>query len=150
LLHQLSQATSDTAKVRLHNQLTATFYATDVARGTKYARAALALAIQAGFPLCKARALLLLSRSNLILGEYDRGLTRAFSALKIGRQLQDTTILFGAHNLLGIMYAKLNDSVDASQQYATALAFATQTGNQSGLGKTYNNFLAHKHRLSVY
>ncbi|RAU82837.1 ATP-binding protein [Pontibacter arcticus] len=139
LIQKLRLATSDTTRIRLHNALATAYFGQDAMRGIKHATQALAMATKAKNHLGKAKALLLLSRGNLILGQYDRGLNRAFSALKIGTQLQDTTIMFGAQNMLGIMYFKLDDTTNAQLHYTTALELATKTTNKSWLGKTYNN-----------
>ncbi|WP_299821530.1 tetratricopeptide repeat-containing sensor histidine kinase [uncultured Pontibacter sp.] len=139
LLHRLKASANDTVAVGMHAQLAAAFYYTDVKRGTQHATAALDLAKKLNYKAGSAKAFLLLSHGNLILGEYDRGISRTYSALKLGEQLNDTTILFSAHNRLGIMYAKLNNTAKAKHHYMIAMELAIKTGNKHGLGKVYNN-----------
>ena len=135
----LSGATSDSVKVRVHNQLSQYFFATDVEKGFTHATYALKLAEEQNFTRGKIKASLLLAKGHLILGQFDRGLVRTLHALNYAEQIQDSVHVMAAHNLLGSFYVKLHENNTAIKHYAEAEKFAKRLGDRNMHGKILNN-----------
>ncbi|WP_192820364.1 tetratricopeptide repeat-containing sensor histidine kinase [Rufibacter sp. LB8] len=135
----LANATTDTARIRLHCELGRHLVQTDLQASDQHAAAAEKLSIKNKFLSGQARALNLFANNLLVRGEFDQALAKYYQALKIGQQTKDTLTLFATYNGLGVLSYKTKDETRALLHYQSAFDLALKSNNRLNQSKVYNN-----------
>jgi signal transduction histidine kinase len=132
-------ATSDTGKIRLYNEISLNYATIDPNKGIEYGHKALVLAttLNDRFEIAWSNANIARSYDNLNIGDSSiKYIRRAYGLIK---ETENTSALFAIIILYGNSFMDVSDYDSAAFYYNQALDIATQTDNKARLAAAYNN-----------
>ncbi|WP_129715354.1 tetratricopeptide repeat-containing sensor histidine kinase [Pedobacter sp. SYP-B3415] len=139
LVHALSKARPDTAKVWLYFNLGRQYYTSDTEKALDFARKGLALAQDLHFEKGEAKTVNLIGVCQLILSQFDESLKSHYHALSIREKMRDTVGMMESMINIGNANYRLTNTEEAVKFYKKALTYAIKKNSKPGLALLYNN-----------
>ena len=139
LQNKLSQAKTDTAKVRIICKLSSCYFLSDVNKALKHALIAEKLATKINFLEGKIQAKNLIGYSYMAAGEYTQALKYYYQALELEEKSGHNFLAASINLNIGGVYRKLKDLNRARHYYTKAFQYAVKVQDTLLISKVYNN-----------
>ena len=140
ITNKLSQAQTDTARVRIICELSNCFFLSDANKALKHALIAEKLAVKINFLKGKIQAKTLIGYSHMVAGEYAEALKYYFQALELEEKSGNNNLAAQIYLNIGSVYRKLKDMDRARYHYAKAFDYASNARDSLLISKVYNNW----------
>jgi serine phosphatase RsbU (regulator of sigma subunit)/Tfp pilus assembly protein PilF len=150
LFAKLGTEKTDTAKIRLLNDIALTFEKENASRKVSYAREALQLAQKTGDKRGMANSYRILGDHYNDHSDFPEALKYYFMELKIREDLNDKKNQRILHNRIGIVYSYQKKNYEALKQFQIVAKFAEELGDKRTLASTYNNLGVVNKNLGKY
>lgn len=150
LLNQLAQATHDTIRVKIYNQLAYKHQYANIDKQKKYAFAALKLVDTSKVNAILGRVYISMQRYYHAVGQYDQAIQYSLRALKVFQKINDLKGTANIYNSLGIFHEEQGAYAQAINFQFKSLHLKEQLNDQAGISASLNNIAAIYESLQKY
>lgn len=139
LLDELKVARTDTARIRIFNELSVAYRNNDIKKSYDYAQRALVIADKNNSKKGRANALWNLGAIYFRQAKYDTALIYHEEALEIRQKIDDQKGIASSFNSIALIEAQKGNYAKALGFHLKALNIREKLGDKKGMASSYNN-----------